>query len=172
MDTFQTAFTLRMFPTFIHPFLALLLPSRRRLWKHKKQAEAILTPLIEKHREKSSTGNDEIGSLLDWMLDNAAGDEAAPTEMTSRQLILTLASIHTTALAITHALFDLCAHPEYLEPLRQEIEEVTKDYPGVDFLHQGLPQLEKLDSFLAESQRFHPPVLSKPCADHSQSTPC
>ncbi|KAF2026975.1 putative cytochrome P450 monooxygenase [Setomelanomma holmii] len=162
MDTFQTAFTLRMFPTFMHPFLARLLPSRRRLVRHKQQAKEILTPLIEKHNVKTLAGGQDIGSLLDWMLDNATGDEADPTEMTSRQLILTLASIHTTALAITHALFDLCAHPEYLEPLRQEIEEVTKEYKDVDFLHQGLPRLEKLDSFLAESQRFHPPVLMAP----------
>ena len=161
MDTFQTAFTLRMFPSFMHPILALLLPSRNRLQKHLKEAEEIIEPLIKRHQLKDKTEREEIGTLLDWMLDNAIGTEAEPAEMTSRQLILTLASIHTTALAIAHVLFDLCAHPEYLEPLRQEIGEVSSAHKGVDFLHQGLPKLEKLDSFLAESQRFHPPVLSK-----------
>ena len=27
---------------------------------------------------------------------------------------------------VTHTLFDLAAHPEYLKPLREDFEEVTK----------------------------------------------
>ncbi|KAF2688532.1 putative cytochrome P450 monooxygenase [Lentithecium fluviatile CBS 122367] len=162
LDTFQTAFTMRMFPTFTHPLLALLLPSRYRVRKHMRKAREIIEPLIAEHQAKDKDGANEIDTLLAWMVDHASGTEADPAEMSSRQLILTLASIHTTAMALSHALFDLCAHPDHINPLREEIDEVAKAHNGVDFLHQGLPRLEKLDSFLAESQRFHPPVLMAP----------
>jgi cytochrome P450 len=59
-----------------------------------------------------------------WMLNNAKEDEAILAKMASRQLILTLASIHATSMAVSHALYDLCAHPEWFEPLRREIEEL------------------------------------------------
>ena len=54
---------------------------------------------------------------------------------------------------VTHALFDLAVNLEYLIPLREEVEEVTKregwSKSAVDHMH-------KLDSFLKESNRFNP----------------
>ncbi len=48
-------------------------------------------------------------------------------------------------------LFDLCAHPEYVEPLRKEVESSQFD----DFMRttKGLPLL---DSFIKESSRLNP----------------
>ncbi|PVI03032.1 putative cytochrome P450 [Periconia macrospinosa] len=162
MDTFQTAFTIRLFPTFLQPIVAMLLPSRRRLAKLRNEAEELLGPVIRNHTKTENTAKIEVGTLLEWMMDNGSEPERQVENMTSRQCILTLASIHTTAMSIGHALFDLCAHPEYLQPLREEIEEVTSAYQGDKFISQGLPCLEKLDSFLTESQRFHPPILMSP----------
>lgn len=161
MDTFQTAFQLRMFPKFMHPLLARLLPSRYRLQDHRRRAGRIIQALMTEHKRKVKAGIQTEETLLGWMVDNAVGTEGDLEEMKSRQLVLTLASIHTTALALSHAFYDLCAHPEYVEPLREEIERVSKEFQGDDFVHHGLHRLEKMDSFLVESQRFHPPVLSK-----------
>lgn len=53
---------------------------------------------------------------------------------------------------MTHAMYDLCAHPEYLEPLRQEVTDVLAD----EGWHKTrLSRLHKLDSLLKESQRFN-----------------
>jgi len=161
IDTFQTAFQLRMFPNFMHPLLARLLPSRYRLQDHRRRAECIIKSLMTEHQKKVEAGVETEETLLGWMIDNAVGNEGDLEEMKCRQLVLTLASIHTTALALSHAFYDLCAHPEYVEPLREEIESVSKVFQGADFVHHGLQRLEKMDSFLVESQRFHPPVLSK-----------
>ncbi|KAF2728639.1 cytochrome P450 monooxygenase [Polyplosphaeria fusca] len=163
MDTFQTAFQLRMFPNFLHPLLARLLPSRYRLQGHRRRAGRIIQELITEHQRKVEAGEKTEDTLLEWMLDNAVGTEGSLEEMKSRQLVLTLASIHTTALALSHAFYDLCAHPEYVEPLREEIESVTKEFPSnEDFVNHGLQRLEKMDSFLVESQRLHPPVMMSP----------
>lgn len=71
-------------------------------------------------------------------------------------------------MATSHALYDLAAHPEYVAPLREEIEQVIAedgyevDGSGMKNLKkQSLPKLKKLDSFLKESQRFSPPGLGK-----------
>ncbi|KAF2198556.1 cytochrome P450 monooxygenase [Delitschia confertaspora ATCC 74209] len=168
IDIFRTSFTLRMFPRFMHPLLAIVIPSRYRIRQHIREAEKIIAPLILEHREKQTLGavakssSPEDVTLLTWMLDNATGTEADPTEMANRQLILTLASIHTTSLAVTHTLYDLCAHPEYFDPLREEIRNVFKDLDEKDLLRDCIPQLQKLESFIMESQRFNPPILMTP----------
>ncbi|KAK4670027.1 uncharacterized protein QC763_0038540 [Podospora pseudopauciseta] len=64
--------------------------------------------------------------------------------------LLPLKKLQNVAGAITIALQDLCLHPEYLEPLRQDI-----DNHYLDFKHtaQGL---SLLDSFIKESARLTP----------------
>ena len=59
---------------------------------------------------------------------------------------------------MTHALFDLAANPEYLNPLREEVEEVTK---RKGWSKSAVDQMHKLDSFLKESQRFNPAGISE-----------
>jgi cytochrome P450 len=163
MDIFSIAFLLRMVPTWTHPVIARLLPWGYRVKSHRSKARVMIQSLMERRQKDLQAGSDVEHTILGWMTDNAKNSEADYAEMTSRQLVLTLGSIHTTALALSHALYDLCAHPEYVQPLREEIERVSKQYTADDFVKYGLHRLEKLDSFLVESQRFHPPVLSK-CA--------
>ena len=57
------------------------------------------------------------------------------------------------AKALTHALLDLAANPEYLKPLREEVDGVTK---RGGWSKSALDQLHKIDSFVKESQRLHP----------------
>lgn len=60
-------------------------------------------------------------------------------------------------------LLDLLGHPEYVKPLREEIEEVIAedgwqtDEIGQRYLPKpSLSKLKKLDSFIKESQRMNP----------------
>lgn len=73
------------------------------------------------------------------------------------------AAIHTTTATSCQAIFDLAARPEYIQPLRVEIEQVIAedghDVDGDGFLKlkkASITKLRKLDSFLKESQRFNP----------------
>ncbi len=60
--------------------------------------------------------------------------------------------------AVTHALFDLASNPEYLKPLREEVEEVTN---REGWTKTALDQMCKVDSFLKESQRLRPVGVCK-----------
>lgn len=100
------------------------------------------------------------------MIDAADESEGKPSKLAHRQLLLTLAAIHTSTMATTHVLFDLCARPEYIEPIRDEIEQAIKENGG--WQKQTLNKMQKLDSFLKESQRVAPPSLRKHAPPHKR----
>jgi cytochrome P450 len=169
IDMFTAAFTLRMFPPWSHPIVAHLIPARYRVMKKLRLARRILQPLMERHTDavrRRSAGEqvDEEDTLLNWMMDHGTEDENRVDKMSTRQAILTLASIHTTSMAATNIIFDLCAHPEWFPVLREEIDGITAELgpigstPDSDS-KQWLTRLEKLDSFFIESQRLNPPIL-------------
>jgi hypothetical protein len=79
-------------------------------------------------------------------------------------------------MATSHAIYDLVTHPEYIRPLREEIDRVIEedgyevDGENSEFKNlnkASLPKLKLLDSFLKESQRFGPPGFSKFLLDFS-----
>jgi len=83
------------------------------------------------------------------------------------RLPVSFAAIHTTTMAVWHVMFDLACRPEYIQPLRHEVDNViAEDGHDVDedgFLKlnkTSMTKLRKLDSFLKESQRLSPPGLS------------
>lgn len=52
---------------------------------------------------------------------------------------------------LTHALYDLVAHPEYVKEMREEAETMIKAY---GWTKNSMQRMRKIDSFLRESQRF------------------
>jgi cytochrome P450 len=80
---------------------------------------------------------------------------------------VSFAAIHTSSMATTHAILDLASRREYIQPLRDEIDEIRKldgeeiDGDGyVRLKKDSINKLRKLDSFMKESQRFSPPIYS------------
>lgn len=64
-------------------------------------------------------------------------------------------------------LLDLASRPEYIQPLREEVEQVIRE-DGEDIDENGRPyirkssfaKMKKLDSFIKESQRCNPLAFS------------
>ncbi|KAM7190976.1 Cytochrome P450 [Naviculisporaceae sp. PSN 640] len=168
IDVFATAFMLRMAPTWMRFILARFIPFRYRLRRHRKKAEQVVADKMKRHLERKQRGEapegEEALSLLDWMLDNGTEEEKNVPEMAHRQCVMTMASIHTTSTNTVNFLFELCAHPEWFPVLREEIEEVAKQTGNeskVD-IKRWHARLEKMDSFLLECFRIHPPILLSP----------
>jgi cytochrome P450 len=68
---------------------------------------------------------------------------------------------------ITYALYDLCLHPEYVEPLRKEVDPEGKAWIHFIDTVQGLPLL---DSFMKESARLTPVEASECCTIGSNTS--
>ncbi|KAI0436660.1 cytochrome P450 [Xylaria telfairii] len=165
-DMFLAAFTLRMFPPWMHPFVAHFVPARWRIRRQMKVAKKYVGALTKKHEAAMRNGEKGEDTLLGWMVDHGTEKEKSIPEMAARQCVLTLASIHTTSMSVSNLLFDLCAYPEWFPVLRDEIDEVVKTYGKIDESElnhkQWLAKLEKMDSFIVEDQRINPPILLNP----------
>ena len=92
------------------------------------------------------------------MADQAQGSEKDKKFIAGILLKVSFAAIHTSAAAPSQLIFDLCAMPEYIEPLRREMETAMTPDGVID--KQGFVKLVKLDSIMKESQRFNPLLLS------------
>ncbi len=52
---------------------------------------------------------------------------------------------------MTQVLYRLLAHPEYIEPLRQEVDALVSEG---GWTKAGIDKMHKVDSFLRETQRL------------------
>lgn len=51
----------------------------------------------------------------------------------------------------TYILYDLATHPEYVQPMREEVEAALSDE---GWTHAAINKLSKVDSFIKESLRL------------------
>lgn len=144
----------------MHSFLCHLLPT---YWKGKgyiRSAKALLGPKIEDLLRKNDDGSwtpdsEEDFNVLAWSAETAKGRDRDPETLAHLQVLLALASVHTTLLRMVNVLYDLMANPEYFDDLRAEIKSISEG--GWD--KSSYSQLQKLDSVLRESQRMSPPTI-------------
>jgi cytochrome P450 len=66
---------------------------------------------------------------------------------------------------LTQTLYRLLAHPEYIEPLRQEVEAVVAEE---GWTKAGMDKMHKIDSFVRETQRIDTPMF---CLSNSLPLP-
>lgn len=128
-----------------------------------KAAKALIIPEVNRRREEQSSESNAAKKpedFLQWMMDSAETDfERQPSTLAHLQLVLTIASLHTTNMAIIQTLYDLCAYPEYISLLREEIEMVLAE--DGKWTKESYTKLRKLDSFMKESQRMNAAGLSE-----------
>lgn len=166
-------------PAWTRYFVAPFLPEIQKVQAHTNKAAQLLKPVINgcirRFREGKGLGGesgdefeDDQGAFVSWMMKHTSPElRENPYNLAVNQLTLSFASIHTTSSAICHILLDLASHPEFIAPLREEIEQVIAedgfeiDGSGKECLKkQSLTKLKKLDSLLKESQRLSPPSMS------------
>ncbi|KAI0482757.1 cytochrome P450 [Xylariaceae sp. FL0804] len=167
VDLFTTAFTMKLFPPWMYPFVAYLIPARYRTKRQLAQGRKLVGSLMREHEQARRGGVPDQDTLLNWMLDHGTPAENELGEMAARQCVLTLASIHTTASSTSNLVYDLCDHPEWIPVLREEIDAAIKDLgkPGENpdvSAKEWCTRLDKMDSFFRESQRHHPVLLLGP----------
>lgn len=110
---------------------------------------------------------------MQWLIDAAPGEKhRTPRALVARILTINMAAIHTTTMVCSHmllctlalrkvpvqrqsqtssqALCYLAAYPEYIQPLREEVEAVVRDN---GWTKEAMDKLYKVDSFIKETQR-------------------
>ncbi|KAJ6472648.1 cytochrome P450 [Mycena vulgaris] len=149
----------------LHAVPSPLRPIAVRLFGHletaTRSAMKLVGPMIQHRLEMDDKygpvwpNEDRPNDLISWLLDEARGH---PSRRTVRNLTRTLlnvnfGAIHTTTQGFLHALYNLAARLEYVEPLREEIKAVIK---AEGWSKAAILKMVLLDSFLKESARFVP----------------
>lgn len=149
---------IRLFPVWLKPLVARITPFR----KLQKQAREIMGPLVEERlntdweAEKEKKKPDDMIQIL---IDGAPPIERTMPQIVERMMTLNMASIHTTTMTMTAAIYALAAEADkYVPELRTEAEQYSIN-GKIDKM--ALSKLSKLDSFLREAGRVVPLGISK-----------
>ncbi|KAJ5378863.1 Periodic tryptophan protein 2 [Penicillium cosmopolitanum] len=150
---------LRPFPDFLRPFVARFLPPVRQMKQQLQSAKKLFTPIVEQRRTAEAANDpayQKPDDFLQWMMDGVEDEQDFDPEMLAHHMLvlISMAAIHTSSITLTQALYDLIARPEYLQPLREEIQ-VTLQSGWENATKASLDAQRRLDSFMRESQRFN-----------------
>lgn len=164
IDAFTAARELRMWPSILRPLVHWFLPSMQKLRRHLTTARSIVNREIEK-RQMIRDGKLPLddpprthADALDWFEELSAAYNQ-PFDRARGQVGLSMAAIHTTSNLLTNIVYDLAAHPEYIQPLRDEILAVVEEDGSLK--KTSLLKLKLMDSVMKESQRIHPVAISE-----------
>lgn len=158
-DSFAAAQKLKAYPWLLRPIMQWFIPEMAAVRSHIHVARKFIKPLL-RAREQAVADLGEKGKpvdLLQMLTDGARGADRSHDFLAYTALAVSFAAIHTSASVPAHLVYDLCANPEYVMPLREEVEKVLKEEPTLS--KAALAKLVKMDSFMKESQRFNPLVF-------------
>lgn len=156
-DSVAVATNLRQYLPLLRPLVFPFLKSAKRLKWEYAVAHRKLAPLIA-DRKAASQQDKKPRDILQWMVDLGTGNDQKNDIIIRKVMFLTMAGFHAPTATAVHVLYDLCANPEYFQPLREEIQKELAVENGqwtLGLLHR----LRKLDSVIKESQRLNAPGL-------------
>jgi ent-kaurene oxidase len=84
----------------------------------------------------------------------AKGEPNDPTKLAHFEVLLALASIHTTLLREFNVLYNVMAEPYYVEILRRELADVSRN----GWSKSSYVELQLLNSVLRKCHRISPPT--------------
>ncbi|WYZ46533.1 hypothetical protein EsH8_IX_000758 [Colletotrichum jinshuiense] len=156
IHVFVAVVKMQLFPEWIRPVAQYGVSELRQIRKDVDKASAMLKPIIEERLRDLEMPSYEKSpdDLIQWLLEALPEDEKTDIRSQAHlQLILAAASIHTTNNLVTDCIYDLAAHPEVQEMLREEAHQILEIEHGWA-RKESMAKLKKLDSFMKETQRL------------------
>ncbi|KAI3317916.1 cytochrome P450 [Xylariaceae sp. AK1471] len=152
-ETFIGAEIVKLLPGFLTPLIGGLIA--RRLKSHEVLFQVLVETAEERCRERDQKrlGQQvpQHADCIQWIMETSPRQQPwTPKRIVHELMAIWFGSVHAMATTITFAVHDLCLHPSYKEPLRQELVAHYKDFEASG---KGLPFL---DSFIKESARLTP----------------
>jgi len=139
------------FPGPLKPIVARMLSN---LPSQIQQEIEFIRPMVEERFAKMEEFGDDWdkpNDMLMWLMSEAKGVERSVEGLARRLLTVNFAAIHTTSQTFTQVLYSLLSHPEYIEPLREEVEAVVAEE---GWTKAAMDKMHKIDSFVRETMRI------------------
>ncbi|USP79331.1 cytochrome P450 [Curvularia clavata] len=144
-----SAEVLRLFPHWAKRYLVKFLP----VTKCMRKAMKFLGPMVQDRIDGKYPDGKKPEDLIQWLIDAAPPIEKTAYQLVERVMALNVASIHTTTMTFTAAIYSLAAEPaKYMDTLRAEVIQNLVDGR---LTHETIQNLVYIDSFLRESARFN-----------------
>ncbi len=126
VDTMAAVESLYRWPPVLRALVPLWRPEFRRIAAHL----ATMQGLVREHVLAAAPGGAgsaaDDNNMLAWTQRHAAPAQARDVEyMAYAQLRASLVAVHTSLATLCNVVLDVAARPEYAEPLRQELVDVT-----------------------------------------------
>ncbi|RYP61605.1 hypothetical protein DL769_007638 [Monosporascus sp. CRB-8-3] len=164
-NVFMAAICLKLVPTAMRPLVAAVTPYIYRIHKCRRKIRKVISQAIQQrlairrdHPEEwaARLSTDEFNTI-DWLVETSPPEEATPEMIAHRLTGVSFGGSHTTANHVTNCLLELAADfDQWAPPLREEIKNVLGS-DSTKVTNAQLSKMWKLDSFMKEAQRFHPP---------------
>ncbi|KAI5987613.1 cytochrome P450 [Pisolithus albus] len=141
---------LSLFPNFMMPLAAkFATKTANRVKRGARHLAPIITDRLKHMKEYGKKWNDKPEDFLQWCLDE--GKETSADLIAARMFAVDFAAIHTSSNTSAQTLCYLAANPQYIQPLREEVQTII----GKEgWTKEALAKLSKIDGFLKETQRF------------------
>ncbi|KAF2681271.1 cytochrome P450 [Lentithecium fluviatile CBS 122367] len=152
---------LRQFPSIPRPMLAHISPQKRAIERSKKGISESIAPIIEermKGNQKVKSSPFENGRLVRWLLKRykpSQNPEFDPSLIFRDHYSLCFAAIHGPTFLLVQAIIDLASYPQYLTPLREEIDRELLNVPFEGWTRETVARMKLLDAFCKESARMN-----------------
>ncbi|KAL7927017.1 cytochrome P450 [Trichoderma austrokoningii] len=154
-QTLLAAEAIRVLPKAIAPFIGSMIA--KNLGSGKTIYDALI-PIAEERLEERAQKKlghvvPEHHDCIQWVMECSPRSKPWSAERIVHELMaLWFGSVHITSTTACIALHHLCLHSEYIEPLRNEIENTG----WAQFEQSGGKAFPLLDSFMKESARINP----------------
>ncbi|KAK5996288.1 Cytochrome P450 monooxygenase cheE [Cladobotryum mycophilum] len=119
------------------------------------RAAQLMAPILEKRLAGEHTESGEPDAVQWSIAATEGGNRKKVQELVDEQLFLGIASVHSSSATGLSVLYDLLDRPDILKEIVEEIQKVHATCKDGRWNKQALTQLEKLDSFMSESQRMN-----------------
>ncbi|KAN0130729.1 Cytochrome P450 [Lactarius tabidus] len=151
-NVIKHATILKMFPKLLRPIVARVistLPSQFR--QQEEFVRAMVAERFARMEEFGENWDDKPNDMLMWLMSDAKGVERCLEGFARRLLMVNFAAIFTSSLSFTTAFYHLLSNPEYIEPLRHDVDTAVAEE---GWTKAGMDKMLKVDSFLRESERI------------------
>ena len=131
-------------------------------FRRRDDARAGLVQLVQEIMDGRATSPvaDDDRDLLDVLMSVRNEDGSArftADEVTGMFISMMFAGHHTTSGTAAWTLIELLRHPEEMEVVRAELDELYADESEVSY--QALREIPRLESAVKEALRLHPPLI-------------
>ncbi|POR33451.1 Ent-kaurene oxidase [Tolypocladium paradoxum] len=162
IHVFMAGAKLQLFPEWARPLTQYLVTDLGKIRRDIESAKAMIRPVLEERiRDLDSPSCGEPpNDMIQWLIEALPDDEKADVQTQAElQLIIAAASIHTTHGLLCECMYDLAAHQDIQEELREEAYQVLEVDEGWG-RKESMTGLKKMDSFMREVQRLRGNIVS------------